>query len=137
MKKILVMSSRAPYPLHSGGAIRTYQVIKLLSRIYTVDLVYITDDLKDETVSEMGRFCREVIPFPVRKMDYYLNVCKGLISNTLPLQVNYFYFDKVQSWVDRNIHKYDGVFCNNIRTAEYVRNKKVLLNGLILLMQYQ
>ena len=124
MKKILVMSSRAPYPLHSGGAIRTYQVIKLLSRIYTVDLVYITDDLKDETVSEMGRFCREVIPFPVRKMDYYLNVCKGLISNTLPLQVNYFYFDKVQSWVDRNIHKYDGVFCNNIRTAEYVRNKK-------------
>ena len=93
MKKILVISSRAPYPLHRGGAIRTYQVIKLLSRIYTVDLVYITDDLKDETVSEMGRFCREVIPFPVRKMDYYLNVCKGLISNNLPLQVNYFYFD--------------------------------------------
>ncbi|WP_292266296.1 glycosyltransferase [Butyricimonas sp.] len=127
MKRILIISSKAPYPLHSGGAIRTYQMIKSLSKIYTVDLLYITDDDKEETVLEMKKFCREVFHFPVKKIDYYINVFKGFISNTLPLQVNYFYFNKIQIWIDRNIQKYDGVFCNNIRTAEYVRGKKHII----------
>ena len=124
MRKILIICSKAPYPLHSGGAIRTYQMIKSLSKIYTVDLLYITDDDKEETVLEMKKICQEVFHFPVKKMDYYVNVFKGFVSNTLPLQVNYFYFDRIQTWIDRNIQKYDGVFCNNIRTAEYVRGKR-------------
>lgn len=127
MKRILIISSKAPYPLHSGGAIRTYQMIKSLSKIYTVDLLYITDDDDEETVLEMKKFCREVFRFSVKKVSYYMNVFKGLVSNMLPLQVNYFYFSKIQIWIDRNIQKYDGVFCNNIRTAEYVRGKKHIM----------
>ena len=124
--KVLVISSKPPYPLYrGGGAIRTYQMIKSLSKFCEIDLLYVTND-DDVALINKGveGFCHNVIPFRVKKCDYYWNVLKGLCRNKLPLQVNYFYFAKIQHWIDRHIGDYEAVFCNNIRTTEYVRNKR-------------
>ncbi|MDY4044350.1 MAG: glycosyltransferase [Marinifilaceae bacterium] len=129
MRKILVISSKAPYPLYrGGGAIRTYQMIKSLSKCCDIDLLYITDDKDVISINEgVKTFCNNIIPFYKSKKSHYWNVLKGLFVNRLPLQVNYFYFKDIQKWIDVHISDYDGVFCNNIRTTEYVRKK----NGII------
>lgn len=129
MRKILVISSKAPYPLHrGGGAIRTYQMIKSLSKCCDIDLLYITDDKDILTINEgIKKFCNKIVPFYKNKRKHYWSVLKGLFVNRLPLQVNYFYFKDIQKWVDLHISDYDGVFCNNIRTTEYVRKRKGII----------
>ena len=116
MRKILVISSKAPYPLYrGGGAIRTYQMIKSLSKCCDIDLLYITDDKDVISINEgVKTFCNNIIPFYKSKKSHYWNVLKGLFVNRLPLQVNYFYFKDIQKWIDVHI-------------SEYVRKK----NGII------
>ena len=46
------------------------------------------------------------------------------MKNRKPLQVNYYYFDKIKSWIDENHLNYDMFFCNHIRTTEYVKSYK-------------
>ena len=126
MTKVLIVSSKPPYPLHrGGGAIRTYQMIKSLSQFCEIDLLYITDDGEIASINKgVGTFCHKIVAFRVNRYRYYWNVLKGMWANRLPLQVNYFYFPEVQHWIDAHWNDYDAVFCNNIRTTEYVRKKK-------------
>ena len=123
---MLVISSKPPYPLYrGGGAIRTYQMIKSLSKFCEIDLLYVTDDNDVDRINEgVEEFCNTIIPFRVKKCGYYWNVLKGMCGNRLPLQVNYFYFTKIQRWINAHLGEYDAVFCNNIRTTEYVRTKQ-------------
>ena len=123
-KRILVINSKAPYPLHTGGEMRTFQMIKLLSKIYdNIDIVYLTDKINPETEIGLQPFCKNIYPFLSSKYRILLNTFWGLFGK-LPLQVRYFYSPEIQKWIDNNLHNYDIVFCNNIRTAEYVRKKE-------------
>jgi len=124
-KKVLVINSKAPYPLHTGGEMRTYQMIKLLSETFEeVDIVYLTNDENPETKKGIDPYCKNSYAFQLSsKLFVLLRTLIGFLFGKLPLQVYYFYSPKIQKWIDANIEKYDLVFCNNIRTAEYVRNK--------------
>ncbi len=123
-KRALIINSKAPYPLYTGGEMRTYQMIKLLSRIYDeVDIVYLTDRENSETRNGLIPYCKDIYSFTSSKYKYAFNALKGFLFGKLPLQVYYFYSPKMQKWIDANIHNYNIVFCNNIRTAEYVKNK--------------
>lgn len=122
MKKALVISTKPPYPLLDGTAIRTFQMLEFLSEFYEIHLVYMTEKPNEEEVKkEMGTYCKEINSFTIKKRTSYWNVLKGLLLNKKPLQVNYFHFNKIQKWIDARIDNYDVVFCNNIRTAEYAR----------------
>lgn len=123
-KKVLIINSKAPYPLHTGGEMRTFQMIKLLSRIYDhVDIVYLTDKVNPETDKGLKPYCKNIYSFTSSKRRYAFNAIKGLLFGKLPLQVYYFYSSEMQKWIDKNLSGYNIVFCNNIRTAEYVRKK--------------
>lgn len=121
-KKILFLSSRVPYPLVGGDKIRVFNSLKILSKKNEITLLYIdSEPIKKETEEELNKYCNLIKPFIVSKYSHYLNTIIGLLSNKKPLQVNYYYYRRVQKWIDCNIEKYDAVYCNHIRTTEYVR----------------
>lgn len=119
MKKALFISSKPIYPIICGGQIRTEQALEFLSKNYEVDVIFLSDT-KDPEVQSYKKFARKVTPFYRSKIKSIFGTLRFLINN-LPLQVNYFYDSKMKSYIDKVSDKYDVIFCNNIRTTEYIR----------------
>lgn len=118
-KKVLVVSSKRPFPVCDGAAIRTMQMIRMLARICDVDLVYTCNrSLPPADDREIQSLCGEVHAFPEPKWKMIL---RGLaaIFGSKPLQCGYFYSPAMRRFIDERIGGYDFVFCNNIRTAPY------------------
>lgn len=122
-KKILFISSRPIFPIKDGGQIRTAQQLELLTQNYDVDVIYLTDTQNYSRITDYLPVIKNEYNIIYSKNRSYLNTLKGLLGK-LPLQVNYYYSGKLKKWIKKNINDYDAVFCNNIRTAEYVRKYK-------------
>ena len=125
MKKILFLSSRLPYPPIGGDRLKNYWLIKILSKHFKVHLVSITDK---EVPKEFHEWANGLgISYKIfqkRQELFYTNTLKGLITNRLPLQVNYYYFNDIQNYVDKIYKDFDLLFATLIRTAKYVVNKE-------------
>src|SRR4051812_17649149 len=66
--KILLVSSYLPYPLHSGGQVRLYNLIKELSAKHEITLICEKRSHQTaEDISEMAKICKKVITVPRRK----------------------------------------------------------------------
>ena len=129
--RVLVLSSKSPYPIHDGAAIRTFQSIVFLHRMgYEVDVLYLSEQDDKKLVEEgLSKYCRNIYLFTMSATMSRIKVLRGLFTNGLPLQVNYYFSKKVKRWILDHQDDYDMVYCNNIRTAEYakgIRSKKVL-----------
>lgn len=99
---------------------RVYNSLKVLSRAFDIELLYIdTEKITIENERELLKYCKKVTPFVVSKFDFIIKTIWGLFTNKKPLQVNYYYFNKLQRYVDSVIDNHDAVFCNHIRTTEY------------------
>lgn len=129
-RRMLMISYRAPYPITSGEKIRMFQNIIMLADTYDIDLLFLDDNNPGTDISQLKNYCKNIITFRSSKIEHYLNTLKGLLFNKLPLQVNYYYNKVLHNWVKNNIHNYDIVFCNHLRTAQYIINydsiKKVI-----------
>ncbi len=63
--KILVVSSYLPYPLFSGGHIRLYNILKLLSKKHEITLICEKrSHQKKEDVEALQKICKKVIAVP-------------------------------------------------------------------------
>lgn len=125
MKKALFISSRPIYPIIGGDQIRTAQQLDYLLQRYEVDVVFQSENKENVELHRFVPSVGKVICFKMSKMRSYLQTLRFLF-NSFPLQVNYYYNKKVKDYIDRYLHEYDLVFCNNMRTAEYVRQAKGL-----------
>ncbi len=122
MKKILILSSRIPYPLIGGDRIRIYNTGKILSRKYEVDLACINEGkVRKEYIQELEEIFHKVILFSYPRLRFRWNASKGMFSKK-PLQVHYYYFREIQKWINDKQGDYDLVFGNHIRTTEYLKN---------------
>lgn len=120
MKKVLFISSRPIYPIIGGDQIRTAQQLEFLLEKYDVDVVYQCTSKDNGILKKYAPKVNKSIFFKISKIQYYIQTLRFLFNNR-PLQVNYYYNKKMKSYIDSCINEYDIVFCNNIRTAEYVR----------------
>src|SRR5258706_13578997 len=60
--KILFVSAVLPYPLHSGGQIRIYNLLKRLSKYHEIHVYsFIRSEHEKEYISDLS-FCKKVIP---------------------------------------------------------------------------
>ena len=122
MKKILILSSRIPYPLIGGDRIRIYNTGKILSRRYRVDLACIAEGrLSNEYIRRLKETFHRIILFSYSRSRFGWNAVKGIFSNE-PLQTHYYYFLEVQNWIDKNFRSYDLTFAHHIRTAKYIEH---------------
>ncbi|WP_158547630.1 glycosyltransferase [Haloferax sp. Atlit-6N] len=54
---------------------------------------------------------------------FYMNTLRGIISRH-PLQTHYYRFTALDSWLDANEDRFDLMYCNHVRTTEYVRHRE-------------
>lgn len=120
MKKLLFISSRPIFPIIGGDQIRTFQSLRLLCQHFQIHIVIITSQKETEEVNLQYLKYGSYTSFKISKWKHFMNSLR-FIFNRLPIQVNYYYFRKIQKYIDSIISSYDLVFCNNIRTSEYVR----------------
>lgn len=79
--KILIVSSFLPYPLHSGGHVRLYNLIKELSNRHEITLF--CEKRPNQTVEEIKaveKICRKVITVDRRRQWSLENILKSAIS---------------------------------------------------------
>jgi len=66
--KILMLTPYLPYPLHSGGQIRTYNLLKNLSQKHQITLFsFIRSDEEKQYINELKKFCYQVKVFLRRR----------------------------------------------------------------------
>ena len=121
--KLFVILSRVPYPLEKGDKLRAFNQIKELSRKHQIVLLALNDTkLDDRAVAELKKYCVSISIVSFSKLTIFFNLVRAFF-NGKPLQVGYFYFDKAQKKVDELIakHKPDHIYCQLIRTAEYIK----------------
>lgn len=119
-ERILFICSKKPFPVQDGGAIRTMQMYHMLSQHYDVDMLFSCNDklsCLDIPSKELGiTNCK----------GFFLPRWKSIIQTLLtvfsrkPLQCAYFFNKKMHKYIIDHIQEYDIIFCNNIRTVEYV-----------------
>lgn len=66
--KILMLTPYLPYPLYSGGQIRTYNLLKNLAKKHQITLVsFYRQDQELQYVKELEKYCYKVIPIKRRQ----------------------------------------------------------------------
>ncbi len=81
--KILMLTPYLPYPLLSGGQIRTYNLLKKLADKHEITLfALIKDDSERQYVAELEKYCKKVKVFNRSKKPFTVqNVFKALLSS--------------------------------------------------------
>jgi glycosyltransferase involved in cell wall biosynthesis len=124
-KNLLYITTRLPYPPHSGNKVKSFNVIKILHRYFDIDFVTISDenDPSEETLDFLRNHTSNFKIFNKSRINCYLNALKIFI-NDKPIQTNYYYFKDVQSYINNRIRQAELVIVSNlVRTPDYVRKQ--------------
>lgn len=126
--KLFVILPRFPYPLDKGDKLRAYHQIKHLSKDNDITLFAITHESIDaKDIQKLEPFCSHIYVSKTNKLRSLLRVLKAFFTGE-PFQVAYFYNNKIRKEVEHIVSsiEYDNVYCQLIRTAEYVRGIDII-----------
>lgn len=122
--KLLVISSRVPYPLDKGDKLRLYHQLRFLKQSYEICLISL-DDAKTDTTSidKLKTIVDEVHVIQLPKWKIYLNLLIGFAGRK-PFQVYYFYQRSAHKKVKSIVASFqpDHIYCQLLRSAEYVKD---------------
>ncbi len=126
--RLLIVSSRFPYPLEKGDKLRLYHQIVSLSERFDLYLYALSDEeVSEDDLNQLKPYCKEIKVERISKFLCYFNLIIGALFKGLPLQVSYFYSPKAK----RSLNKFIGdfniekVYCQLIRMTEYVKDVKL------------
>ncbi|MEO0470390.1 MAG: glycosyltransferase, partial [Bacteroidota bacterium] len=122
--KLLVLTSRFPYPIEKGDKLRIYHQIKRLSRNHDVVLCALTDKpVRRRHLLRLKRYCSEVYVYRLHWSGTIWRGIRGLASS-MPLQVSYFYNSDIHFKIKGIIKKEkpDRIYCQLLRMAEYIKD---------------
>ena len=125
MDKLVVITSRFPYPLDKGDKLRAYNQIKYLSKQKEIYLFCLTDEkIREEDIKQLAVFCKEIEIFTLTRFQTTLNLIRTLFTRK-PFQVGYFYNKKIHKKIQGKINKINPsfIYCQLVRCAEYVKNE--------------
>ncbi len=126
-RKIFIILSRVPYPLEKGDKLRAFYQIRELAARHELVICAISDiKPHPNALKVLQEFSDQIYFFRIRKTGIILRLLKALFS-AKPFQVAYFHHKGIQRKIERLIeaHQPNHVFCQLIRTAEYVRNVNI------------
>ncbi len=120
--KILFLSPRLPYPLDTGGKIRTYHILRLLAGNFSVDLLtFIFSEQEKDFVFELEKQLRIKIHSVDNKIFPPGIVLSALRTGKPISYQKYFsvqFVDKLKSLLQEN--QYRKVHCDHLHMAQYV-----------------
>lgn len=116
--------SRFPYPLDKGDKLRAYHQLTELKKHFDITLIALHDrPISADQIEEVRKHCHQIICYRIHLLSKLFHMFR-CIFNRLPFQVGYFYSYRIQRHIHRSIQreKYDQIYCQLIRTTEYVKN---------------
>lgn len=129
--KIIVVLPRFPYPLEKGDKLRAYHQLRTLSRTHELYLVTLAEALPtEEELAQVRPFCKEIHVVKLSFLSKCWNIFCALFKG-LPIQCGYFYKKEAQKVIQELVDRVqpDRIYCQLIRTAEYVKHfpvKKII-----------
>ena len=127
MKKILFISPRNPFSgRYSGDVIRAREFANFFSKKFNTTLVTLDKINSNKKIGKIN-----LISF--KEKNFIIKIFYIMISlvRLNPLQLGYFYSKEMRDYVQNNYKKYDIIFCQSLRSAQYVvnlKNKKKILD---------
>ena len=125
--KILVLTSRFPYPLEKGDKLRVFYQIEELSRHHEVHVISISDDHPDKSsLEEVRNITAGLYLVRITPVQRYMSLVRSMFSG-LPLQVAWFYSPGAAGIIQKICTDLqpDHVYCQLARMAEYARRLPV------------
>lgn len=122
--KVVILTSRFPYPLEKGDKLRIYNFIRELSYKNEVTLIALnSSEVTKEHFDHVKTYCSNIHLFNLSKIDLGVNLFRSLY-NGLPFQVAIFYKKSIAKTIQKIIKdlKPDAVFCHLIRMSEYIKH---------------
>ncbi len=121
--KIVVLTSRFPFPVEKGDKLRAYNHIRGLAERHEVHLISITHQHVDPAaITELEKYCAGIHIFRIPSYRLPWNLAQAAFEG-LPLQVGYFLDQSIKQKIQYLILKTEPehIFTQLIRTSEYVR----------------
>ena len=115
-KKVLVVTTRYPFPVRGGDKLRIAEIIKFLSKRNQVDLVSI-GNVKKKT----NHICNQYI-FKNNFLNLIYNILKSLIKKE-PLQIGMYKIPQMKKKIQEISNEYDVIIFHLIRSTYYLPKK--------------
>lgn len=125
MKKLVVITSRFPFPLDKGDKLRAYHQIKELAKSMEVHLISVTNSSVPESDKKvLENLCASVTIHKLNKIGLVWSLFKSLF-NKKPFQVALFYNKVIHNKISKQIKELNPnhIYCQLIRCAEYVKDE--------------
>ncbi|MFM2228204.1 MAG: hypothetical protein RL664_1547 [Bacteroidota bacterium] len=121
--KLVVLSSRIPYPLEKGDKLRIFHQIKHLAKSHEICLICLNENSEEIDTSVLEELVTELHIIPLAKWKIPFRLFFAIFHN-LPFQVEYFLERKNKKKIEAIIQEFNPnhIYCQLIRTAEYVKN---------------
>ncbi len=119
--RILMLTSRLPYPPLRGDRLRTWNTLRSFSEHHDVDLITFTDDQdRDEDLAVL-RDRADVEAVPLSRVASYGSMAARALSPA-PFQASYYHSAVMRATVERALRErdYDAVFVHLFRMAPFV-----------------
>lgn len=95
---------------------------KILSSEYQLDLVSVNEDRATRgEIRALDKVFHNIVLFDFGSLSLRMNALGKLLSK-VPIQAGGYHFKAIQQWIDEHSGQYDLMYCNHVRTTEYVRN---------------
>lgn len=123
-KKLVILTSRFPFPLEKGDKLRAYHQIKHLSKSFEIHLISVPQNkVKKKDMDHLAPYCKSIHIYPVSLWKKGVGMLWSLIMNK-PFQVGYFFHYSISRKINRFLKelKPDHLYCQLIRPAEYIKN---------------
>ncbi len=125
--RLLVVSSRLPYPIQKGDKLRLYHQIKTLSKHFEVYLYSCAiSDVKNDDINKLKKYCKEVFVHEIEKSDIITNIGSALLLGG-PFQVALYSNPKIKKEISDIVSnfKIEHIYCQLIRMADNVADLKI------------
>lgn len=120
--RILILTSRLPYPPHRGDRLRVFNFIKSLHRqheIYLVSFISNTEEVKYQALLE--QYCKQVILLQKRPIQSLLTTCLNFWKDE-PLQSLYYRSKEMRTLIESTVtsNDIDVIYVHLFRMAQFV-----------------
>lgn len=119
-EKLLMLCHRVPDPSKSGGQIRMYQFLEILSEKYEITLLYLETNHNEEISGSLYEKCHKIEKFGISKWKSCWQAVVGYLFKNQPLQIGFFYSKEMKKWMEKHATEYSTILCMHIRTLQYL-----------------
>ena len=107
--KIVILSTRFPYPLTKGDKVRLINHLRILSGHFEVYFICINDVFPDlEALQIVRRYCKQVSIHLIPSWERIFRSIIGFLRG-LPLQISYFYDSHIKSLIQEEINEIEPI----------------------------